>query len=55
MKAFWTVKRVGRVLWARMYTDCQGDYYAANCPVSNRKEALVQFNLFVEELRGMLR
>ncbi len=54
MKAFFKVKRVGGILWAKMYTDCKGDYHAAACVVNNVKEARIAFVEFVEDIRNDL-
>ncbi len=55
MKLFWRVKRDGRGLWVRMYSDCKGDYYAALRPVANRAEARAEaraaFKDFVKDIQ----
>lgn len=52
MKAFYKIKRVNGILWAKMYTDCKHPWYAACVPIKNAKEARTAFKDFVEELRA---
>jgi len=47
MKAFFTVRRINGILWAKMYTN---QSHAACRPVANRKEAKIAFIDFIKEL-----
>jgi hypothetical protein len=51
MRLFYRIKRDGKGLWVKMYSDCKYPYYAASRLINNRKEAADAFNTFAADIR----
>lgn len=51
MELFYRIKRDGKGLFIKMYSDCEFPWYAASYPINHRNEAPEIFASFVADIK----